>query len=283
MKPKKLKDYLDKKLTKKEKERLTTSFDIIGEIAVIEIRPELEKKEKLIGQAILEMHKNIKTVCKRNSMHEGIFRTQKLKIIAGKRTKETVHKESACRLKLNVEKCYFSVRSGTERLRIAELIQDSLEKTKKKEKILVMFSGVGPFVCVIGKNCTYNSVLGIEINPIAHKYAKENIVVNKIKKAEVVEGDVRKIVPKLKGKFDRIIMPLPRTAETFLDTALKCAKKGTIIHLYGFLGEDEFEDYKRQIINICKDKGKKIKILDLVKCGQFSPRIFRICVDFKIS
>lgn len=274
-KPKKLGEVLDKYLTKKEKEFLTTSFDIIGEIAVIEIKEEIQHKEKIIGEAILKMHKNIKTVCKRDGEHSGIFRTQKLKIVAGKKTKETIHKESRCMLKLNVEKCYFSVRSGTERLRIAEQV-------KKNENILVMFSGIAPFICVIGKNSNYKSIYGVEINPAAHKYAVENIEKNKIKNAETVLGDVKKIVPKLKNKYDRIIMPLPRTAEEFLDTALFVAKKGTIIHLYGFLAEEEFKDFKKKIRKICSEMGFKVKIKDLVKCGQFSPRLFRICVDFEV-
>lgn len=283
-KPGKLRDVLDKKFTKKEKGFLTTSFDIVGEIAVIEIREEIRHKEKIIGEAILKMHKNIRTVCRRDSEHEGCFRTQKLKVIAGRRTKETVHKESECNLKLNVEKCYFSVRSGTERLRIVKQINERYEneKNRKKEKILVMFSGVGPYVCVIGKNSLYDKIMGIELNPTAHKYAEENLVLNKIKNAEVVEGDVRHVIPKLKEKYDRILMPLPRTAEEFLDTALLAAKKGTIIHLYGFLAEEEFEEYKDKIKIICKAEGYKASILNLVKCGQFSPRLFRICVDFEI-
>ncbi|MFT4303307.1 MAG: class I SAM-dependent methyltransferase [Candidatus Woesearchaeota archaeon] len=275
MKPLKLKEILAKKLTKKEMEFLTSSFDIVGDIVIIEIKQELLKKEKIIGEAILLMHKNITTVCKRAGLHSGKYRTQKLKIIAGKRTKETIHKESGCRIKLHVEKCYFSVRSGTERLRIASLI-------KSNEDILVMFSGVAPFICVIGKNSKYNAMTGIELNPVAHKYALENVIQNKIKNTTLINGDVRKEVFNLKKKYNRIIMPLPRTAEEFLDSALVVAKKGTLIHLYGFLNENEFEEYKVKIIQICKNNGFKIKILGIVKCGQFSPKVFRICVDFQI-
>ena len=39
-------------------------------------------------------------------------------------------------------------------------------------------------------------------------------------------GDVRDVVPKLKKKFDRILMPLPKSAEEFLDIALSASKKG---------------------------------------------------------
>lgn len=275
MKPLKLKEILSKELSKKEMEFAPSSFDIVGDIAIVDIKEELKGKESIVGKSIVDMHKNVSTTCMRIGEHSGVFRTQKLKVIAGKRTKETIHKESGCMLKLNVERCYFSARSGTERLRVAGMVKD-------EEDVLVMFSGVGPFVCIIGKNSKCGSITGIELNPVAHKYAIENLKLNKIKNGKVIEGDVRTIVPKLNKRYDRIVMPLPRTAEEFLDTALIVAKKGTMIHLYGFLGEDEFDDYKKKIKEICKKQGFGIKIKDLVKCGQFSPRVFRICVDFKV-
>ena len=77
-------------------------------------------------------------------------------------------------------------------------------------------------------------------------------------------------------------MPLPRGAENYLDTALKAAKKDSIIHFYDFLHENEFNKAKEKIDKACKKEKKKYKILNLVKCGQFGPRIYRICVDFMI-
>jgi len=41
-----LRQALEKKLTKKEREKLISSYDVLGSIAIIEIPPELEKKEK---------------------------------------------------------------------------------------------------------------------------------------------------------------------------------------------------------------------------------------------
>ncbi|MCK5630471.1 MAG: hypothetical protein KAI26_07670 [Nanoarchaeota archaeon] len=83
-------------------------------------------------------------------------------------------------------------------------------------------------------------------------------------------------------KFDRILMPLPKTADDFLATALSVAKKGTIIHFYDFLNESEFDIAKVKIFKACKKAGMKYRILDIVKCGQHSPKVYRICVDFKI-
>jgi tRNA G37 N-methylase Trm5 len=82
--------------------------------------------------------------------------------------------------------------------------------------------------------------------------------------------------------YDRIIMPLPKTADEFLDDALQVSKKGTIIHFYDFLPPDKFDEATKKIDKACKKRGLKYKILETVKCGQHAPYIYRICVDFKI-
>ncbi|MFC1690940.1 TIM barrel protein [Nanoarchaeota archaeon] len=519
----KLKEALEKNkiLTKKELEIVRTAYDMVGSIAIMEIPDELVKKEKKIAEEILKINKQIKTVVKKASEHKGEFRLQKYKIIVGKRTKETIHKENNARIKLHLEKTYFSSRSATERKRI-------FQQVKPGEDVLVMFSGCGPFTCVIAKNTEARNVFGMEINPDAHNYAMQNLKLNKLHNVVLINGDVNDVVPNIyhyliglkssdsekqlktrllnhpvimeihlfdndlfegidklenaiqdlqakgiqvvlhmpfhkkngekynlakeniaeelrmfnilgslckqyhikaivhpasdsdsknyedilvenimklskyydyfyfenvidglfsrtedivrigkkagiknicidtahlfilyknnnkiedhikeirknfntyfhiadhnnkahtceigKGsidfskilpyvnlgvvevrnkdekkakemiksyfkvehnikKFDRILMPLPKSAEDFLDTALLAAKKGTIIHFYDFLAEDEFNLAKEKVKKACKRNNVKYKILDLVKCGQFSPRVFRICVDFKI-
>jgi len=274
-----LKDCLKGLLTEEELEIVVTAYDLVGTIAIMEIPEELEEKGKIIAETLLHNNKTIKTVVKKISGHEGIFRIQEYKVLAGEKTKETIHKENKVELKLDIEKVYYSSRSATERKRVSELIKES----GKKEKILVMFAGCGPFVCVIAKN-NNAEVTGIEMNPDGHKYALENIKLNKLKNATALLGDVREVIPGIKEKFDRIIMPLPHTADEFLDTAFEVSKKGTIIHLYDFLNEDEipsvaFEKIERN----CKKYNKKYKILNVVKCGQFSPKKFRVCTDFKLS
>ncbi|MEK6916285.1 MAG: methyltransferase, partial [Nanoarchaeota archaeon] len=205
--PRNYKEYLFEKISKNR--ALPSSYDIVGDIIIIDINEQNKKYEKEIANALLKSHKNIKTVLKKVSNHGGEFRTQKLGFIAGQNKKETTHTESGVRMKLDVEKTYFSTRLGTERKRIASQI-------KRKEKILVMFSGIGVYPLVISKNTNAEEITGIEKNPIAHKYAEENLKLNKTNNIKLYNGDVRKIVPKLAEKFDRIIMPLPKEASGFL-------------------------------------------------------------------
>ncbi len=273
----KLKDALKGILNEKELELMSRSFDAIGDIAIMEIPKKLVKKEKLIAQKLLEIHRNISTVAKKKGAHRGVFRLQKIKILAGENKKETIHAENGIKLKLNIEKVYFSPRQATERKRI-------FSQVKKGEKVLVMFSGCGPYVFAIAKNSPAKEVVGIEKNPVAHKYALENIKLNKVNNVKLYKGDAKKIIPKLKEKFSRIIMPLPKDASKFLPSAFKATGKNCIIHLYDYLKEKEIP--KKAISKVekaCKKHKKRCKIISVIKCGQLAPRKYRVCVDFRVS
>jgi tRNA (guanine37-N1)-methyltransferase len=269
----KLKELLKEKLTEKEIALMPSSFDTVGDILIFNDFPEeLKKKEKKIGEEILKKLKHIKVVAKKTGKYSGRYRTPKLKIIAGEKRTETVHKENGVVLKLDIEKAYFSARTSTERKRIAQLV-------KPEEKILVMFSGIAPLPAVIAKNASPKEITGIEINKTAHKYALENVKLNKIKDIKLYCGDVRKIMPKINTKFDRILMPLPKTAEEFLDTALPKIKKNGIIHVYSFISLERAPEMAEKIKKICLENGKKCSVKNIVKCGQFSPAEYRMCFD----
>jgi len=270
-----LKTLLEGKLTSEEFELLKTSFDVIGTIAILEVDVGLRSKEKIVAEALLKSNPNIKTVLRKDDKHSGEFRTQKMKWLAGVNTKETLHKENGAVLLLDVENVYFSPRLSTERKRISELV-------KPGEEILVMFSGCAPYPCVLSKNTKAKSILGIEINPDGHKYGLKNIELNKLKNVELINGDVKIEVPKLNRTFDRILMPLPKSAGDFLDSAILASKNGTIIHFYYFLHEDKFKEAEDLVDEACTRAGKTWKKIALVKCGQHAPRVFRICLDFEV-
>jgi tRNA (guanine37-N1)-methyltransferase len=271
-----LKGELGKSLTAAETEKLKTAYDRIGDIAIIEVGEGLAKKQRLIAETLLRLNPSIKSVYRKAAPHSGEFRVQKLTWLAGEKKKEAIYKENNISLKLDVTKVYFSPRLGNERKRVAEQVRPG-------EMVMVMFSGCGPYVCTIAKNTLAKEVWGIEINPVAHKYAVENAMLNKLTNVKLMKGDAKKLAPKIKEKFDRILMPLPKTGEDFLSTALKLAKKGTVVHFYDFQKEAEFGRAAEKVKAACKKEKLKCRILNIVRCGQYSPYVFRICVDFKVA
>jgi tRNA (guanine37-N1)-methyltransferase len=274
-----LKQSLSGKLKKSEMEMLPRALDIIGSIAIIEIPAGLRKKEKLIANTILRLHKNVKTVVKKAGKFSGRLRLRATKFLAGIDTRETLHRENACWMKLDIDKCYFSPRLASDRLDIARQV-------RKGEKVLVMFGGVAPYAVVIAKNSKAAAVLSIEINRIASQYAKKNVSLNKLGNVEIIQGDVKRIMPKLKKekmKFDRIVMTRPQLKDMFLHEAFMVAKKGTIINLHDFSDEKIMPDesFSRIFEAAAKDK-VKYQILKWKKIGEVAPYRYRLRIDFRI-
>lgn len=273
----KLKETLKDVLSARELELLVRAYDVVGDIAITIIPPELESKEGLIGAAILAQQKNINVVAKRNGIYSGEFRTIPLKIIAGENRKETVHKEHGVRLCVNPEKVYFSVRSGTERKRLATLVQPG-------EDVLVMFSGIGAMPLVIAKISPAGTIVGVEKNLIAHEYAVRNLALNrKIRNVILLAGDVLDVMPTLDRKFDRLAMPLPQTGALFLDLALGALKPGGALHFYDFQPTEGFDDAIEKVRCACEKNNRRLRCAQIVACGHCSPRMYRICVDGEIE
>jgi tRNA (guanine37-N1)-methyltransferase len=274
-----LKESLAGKLKKSELELLPRALDMVGSIAIMEIPAGLKKKEKLIAETVLKLHKNVKTVVKKAGKFSGRLRLRMTKFLAGIDTKETLHRENACWMKLDIDKCYFSPRLASDRLDIARQV-------RKGEKVLVMFGGVAPYAIVIAKNSRAREVLSVEINRIASEYARKNVSLNKLGNVEIVQGDVKRIMPKLKKekmKFDRIVMARPQLKETFLHEAFMAAKKGTIIHLHDYSDEKNVPDesFSRIFEAAVRDK-IKYSVLQWKKIGEVAPYRYRLRIDFRI-
>lgn len=273
----KLRDLLKDELTSEELAKLVTSYDVIGQIAIIEIPPELKAKEKKIGEAILHLNKNIKTVCKRTGHHSGIFRIRPVKVIAGEETTKTTYKESGVIMKLDVSKVYFTPRLSHERERIASQV-------KKGEVIGAWFAGVGPFPLVIAKKQPNVKIYAIELNENAFKSMQDNIRINKMQNSiKAVLGDVNEVVEGL-PKFDRIIMPLPKGAENFLSKAFERANEKAIIHFYYFDSKDfPYAGFENKVKQIAKKQNKKVEIIFKRKVRPFSPSVVQVVFDILVK
>ena len=270
-------DLLSKKLNKEELALIPKSFDTVGSIAILELDKNLKKYYKFIASCLIKFNKNIKTVVAKDGGHRGRYRIQNYKHLAGVNTYATVHKENGITAYLDISKVYFSQRLSNERLRIANQVKDN-------EKILIMFSGIGIFSLVTKKINKTSLIYNIEWNKEACKFSHKNSELNGFKDITDCCGDVRKIIPKLNIKFDRILMPAPHDATEYLDLIFEVAKKGTIVHIYDFSKEDEIPKKTLEKINeVFKKFNKKYELLSWHKCGQNKPREYRICLDIKLK
>lgn len=275
-----LKEVLQEKLEVEELDKLCSSFDIIGNIAIIKIPETLSSKKKLIANTLIEEIKVIKTVFCQVSGIEGNYRLRKLELLSGENTSITVYKEHGCTFKVDVINAYFSPRLATERLRISKLI-------KPNEVIVNMFAGVGTFSIIMSHNNKTSRIYSIDSNPIAHDLCKENIEINKLtRNVFPILGDAKlEITNKLKGIATRVLMPLPEKARGFVDTAISSlANNKGIVHYFAHVGADNKKIAVQSGIKDTTDSFSKFNhiIRNIRVVREVGPRFYQIVSDVEI-
>ena len=258
---------------------LPTSYDIIGDIAIIKLPEKLIKYKQEISEALIQSNRNIKVVC----LDEGVigeFRVRKLHIIAGEKRTTTSHKEFDATFEMDIQKVYYSPRLASERKRIADQVQSG-------EIVIDLFAGVAPFSIMIAKYADPKLVYAIDKNKDAVFYAKKNIVKNNVlDKVEITEGDVKKIIPKLIKKnvtADRIIMNLPFSSSKFFEKALPLINKKGIIHYYEVLDQQQITSRIRWLKHTCTNYNAECMIKDQREIKTYSPRELYIGVDIEVK
>ncbi|MDP3066835.1 MAG: class I SAM-dependent methyltransferase family protein [Methanobacteriaceae archaeon] len=268
--PRSVEEYLEGQIPAEKMETLKKSFDIIGEVVILEIPEELEDEKRAIAEAALKFTKR-RAVYRKGSEVKGITRTRELEHLAGEDHSETIHQEFGTRIMLDVKKVYFSPRLATERKIITGQVEDG-------ERVLDMFAGVGPFALSIARHHQVE-VYAVDINPDAVKYLKRNLELNKLQERVVpLEGDVKDLLEGMAIKFDRIIMNLPGSALEFLPLALEHLKAGGVVHYYQF--SRDLDDPVQNIKMAAKNR--RVKILDRRKVKSTKPGEWHVAVDVRI-
>lgn len=256
------------------------AIDFVGEIAVIEIPPELDAYKDVVGEAVLKVHKNVRTVLSKAGAVSGTYRLREFNVIAGEPQTETIHKEYGCQYYVDLDKAYFSPRLSYEHNRVASLVQEG-------ENVVDLFTGVGPFAILIAKTHENVKVHAIDMNPHAAEFLKKNVRLNKVTgKIYPILGDAKKIVrEKLSGVADRVIMNLPEKAIQFVDTTCEAIKpKGGTVHLYTFVDTSKtLEDVKTHFVNAVEKSGRNVeKILFSRLVRTTAPHEWQAVLDAKI-
>ncbi len=265
-------------LSPAEMQEAIFAYDVLGKMALIEIPRKLLKKKKKIASALLHAVKQIESVYEKVGEHEGKFRLERVRFLAGKKITSTTYKEWNCEFELMPGKVFFSPRLGTERQRIASYV-------KKGETVAVFFAGVGPYAITLAKHAKPQRVFAIEWNPSAIPWLEWNIRKNKVQDIVVpLHADVKKAAHIL-GQCDHVIMPAPESATKYLAEAVKClSPNGGRIHCYAFVSNEKplHAMWEKLEKGLKKVKGKAV-VEDIRKVLQFSPRKVQMCAVIRVQ
>jgi tRNA (guanine37-N1)-methyltransferase len=273
-------EFLEDKLPPHVLAGLPHSADFVGDIAIIEVSPELDRYKNIVGEAILKTNKNVRTVLAKAGAVSGTYRVREFSVIAGEAKTDTIHKEYGCQYYVDVAKAYFSPRLSYEHSRVASLVREG-------ETVIDLFAGVGPFAIQIAKIHERVKVYAVDANPYAIEYLIRNIRLNRVEeKAHPILGDARQVVnEELSGVTDRVIMNLPEKAIEFVDVACAALKPtGGTLHFYGFANaSDSLDNVKVRFVEAVGKCGRKVdEILFFRRVRATAPYEWQIVLDASI-
>ncbi|TRO51869.1 class I SAM-dependent methyltransferase family protein [Candidatus Bathyarchaeota archaeon] len=262
--------------------RVYCSFDVIGDIAIIKASPVSQINTQNAAEAIMSRHRNVKTVLLQAGPVAGDLRLRRLIHVAGKDKTTTVHSEFGCLFAVDVEKCYFSPRLSYERMRIAKMVESN-------EVIVNMFAGVGCFSIIIAKHAKPSRVFSLDVNPAAIHFMQQNIRLNRVyDKITPLMGDSKEIINnRLQRVADRVLMPLPEKARSYLPYALSSLKAtGGWIHYYGLehanKAEKSSDKIKLKVTETLDALGVAFEVQRVRVVRSTGPNWFQLVADVQI-
>ena len=168
---------------------LPSSFDVVGDIAIIRLPDELIPHAREVGGALMVVLPRLRTVALDRGVR-GEFRVRDLQVVAGEDSTRTVHVEFGLRFRVDPARVYFNPRLANERMRVTSLVS-------KGEVVVDMFAGIGPFSVTIARHAKPSIVYAIDINPEAVTLMRENISLNRVPGIVPILGDARMEIRRL--------------------------------------------------------------------------------------
>jgi tRNA (guanine37-N1)-methyltransferase len=253
---------------------LPSSFDVIGDIAVIKIPEELRASRNAIGDAIRRWNPTIGTVLEDRGV-KGEHRIREIDVIAGEPRTTTVHTEHGLHYHVDLAHAYFSPRLASERKRIADLVGEG-------ETVADPFAGVGPYSILIAKRRRPAEVHAADANPTAVRLLDANVAANRAEHVTVHEGDARTVLKRIKP-VDRVILDLPHSAMEYLPQALEVLGSAGTVHLYGILEEAEESGRRATIERAADAAGVRVRKIFIRHVRAYSPTKYHTAFDVTVS
>lgn len=250
------------------------SYDIVGDIALINLPKEVLSYGWLVGNAILTLNKNVRAVYA-VGITVGDFRVRELIHIAGEEKTSTIHKEYGIKIYVDLKNAYFNPSLSEEHRRIANKVVDG-------ESILDLFTGVGPFTLHI--LCSRKAyVLANDLNYYATECLRKSLELNRksVKGVvDIVNSDASELLNSIKSEFfDKAILNLPHKSTYYLGRTLNAIKRGGTVYTY-VVAKTKLEALN-EVLNAITTQ--KYEVCEPVRVLDYAPHkyIFRVEITKK--
>jgi len=187
---------------------LPRSFDVVGDVVVVRLPPELEKYGPEIGEALLRFVPAARVVAADHGVH-GTERRRSLVRLAGSGGYATRHRENGLELSVDLERAYFSPRLAREHALVAAAV-------KPGDRVYDLCCGVGPFALTIARDGRAARVDAVDSNADAIELLGASLQRSGF--ADVVHPHVARVEEFLPaaGAVERVVLNLPHEGIKYL-------------------------------------------------------------------
>jgi tRNA wybutosine-synthesizing protein 2 len=250
---------------------LPYKWEMLGDVLIVKFPEPLRPHLKRIAQAYaLEL--GAKTVLDERGYIDGLFRTPRMEVVYGSET-VTVHREGAIRYRLDAARLMFSSGNFDEKKRMGEL--DCTGET-----VVDMFAGIGYFTLPIAKLAHARRVIACEINPLAHSFLRQNLILNEVESVvETYLGDNRTLP--YEDVADRIIMGYIGSTEASLPKAMSLIRKGGVIHYHDVCSIDEIPGKLVGAFTRAAG-GRRFEVLQVKEVKAYAPSKSHMVIDVRV-
>ncbi len=255
-------DLLDRDLYQSLKDYWPRAYEVVGDIIILKLEPEVYPHRDEIGKALLERIPNVRLVCADNGV-QGKFRVRNLlPIISRDGSTETLTRirENGHNILVDPTKSYFSSRLSTERLGNLNSAKTLAHQLNRSLTICDPYAGVGPsFANLISEENLVAKVLAGDLNPQAVGLLERNIE-HYIKKSP---GDISCVVlcqdarlwqnsPNYQKSVDLLLVNLPHSTVEHLAELFPLMRRETVTLIRGWaiIGRDEMSTIETKLSNL---------------------------------
>jgi tRNA (guanine37-N1)-methyltransferase len=227
-------DYRERMVaTPEEFELLPRSFDVVGDVVLVRIPPELSSRSKEIGEALLAFVPGARIVGADHGVR-GPERRRTLERLAGDGGWRTRHRENGLAIEVDLERAYFSPRLGHEHERVARAVVPG-------ERVYDLCCGVGPFALAIARDGRASHVTAVDSNPDALELLRASLVHRSFaSRLTVVDARVEEFTAGAEP-VERVILNLPHEGIKYLPSVARTVARRGRLHYYEVTPRTEFE------------------------------------------
>jgi tRNA (guanine37-N1)-methyltransferase len=85
----------------------------------------------------------------------------------------------------------------------------------------------------------------------------------------------------MEEKFDRILMPSPYLAESFIPSVRGRVKEGGYVHYYTLAGVEE-TGLPMKVAKLFREHGIEVEVENHRACGNYAPYVNRYVIDLRV-